>query len=148
MEKLTAILIIEVLGKPADYIKKALQDILEKLRTEKDVTLTHNLIHEPKELENGVFTTFAEIELETNLASLLNIVFSYMPSHIEVISPENLNLKNTALNSFLNEATRKLHQYDELARAMLMEKEVAKQPEVANFVPVASKKKMKKKKKR
>ncbi len=147
-EKLTAILIIEVLGKPAEYIKKALEDILEKLKKEKDVNVTHSEVKEPKELESGVFTTFAEIELETSLQMLMNILFAYMPSHIEVIEPEKLSLINSDLNSFLNEITRKLHQYDELAKAMLMEKEVAKQAPVADFVPVPVpvKKKIKKKK--
>ncbi|MCX6748104.1 MAG: hypothetical protein NT076_00710 [Candidatus Pacearchaeota archaeon] len=145
-EKITAILIIEVLGKPAEYIKKALEDILIKLKNEKDVRVTHGEVKEPKELESGIFTTFAEIELETNIQMLMNLLFLYMPSHIEIIQPENLNLKNCDLNSFLNEITRKLHQYDELAKAMLMEKEVAKQPPVADFVPVPVKKKIKKKK--
>jgi len=148
MEKITAILIIEVLGKPAEYIKKALEDILEKLKNEKDVNVTHSDVKEPKEVESGVFTTFAEIELETSLEMLMNILFTYMPSHIEVIEPENISIKNSSLNSFLNETTRKLHQYDELAKAMLIERESAKQPPVADFVPVVEKKKIRKRKKK
>lgn len=145
-ENLNVILIIEILGKPADYIKGELSKIVENLGKEKDVKMIYNKIAEPKKLENDVFTTFAEIEIVTSLEKLMMIIFAYMPSHIEIIKPEDLKIKNSDLNSFLNEIIRKLHQYDELAKAMLIEKEVAKQEKVADYVPVPARKKKVKKK--
>jgi hypothetical protein len=45
-----------------------------------------------------------------------------MPSHVEVISPENVNVKNDFLNTLLNEIVRRLHGYDNLARIFEVER--------------------------
>jgi hypothetical protein len=126
MEKINAVLIIEILGKPASYVKETLNDIVGKLGKEKDVKIAWKKIAEPKPLEEdaNIFTSFAEVEIETSLQELMLIVFGYMPSHIEIIHPDELKIKNSDLNMFFNELVRKLHQYDELARTMMIEKQI------------------------
>ena len=129
MEKVRAILMLEILGKPKEHIKKTLAEIVKKLGEEKDVEIKEKKIAEPKKLEGEeikqeLFTSFAEIELETSLNKLVAICFGYMPSHLEIIYPEDLKIKNADLNMMLNELTRRLHQYDELAKGMIIERQI------------------------
>jgi len=125
--KLDVILIIEILGKPADYLKEALSNLIEKLSKEKGVTLINKKIAEPKEVdkENAIYSSFVEVEIGVNdISTLMILIFSYMPSHIEIINPEFLNVKNYDLNMFFNELARRLHQYDEIAKITIMEKNI------------------------
>jgi hypothetical protein len=51
-------------------------------------------------------------------------MFKYMPAHIEIIQPELIALSNNGFNDILNELTRRLHGYDEIARIMQIEKQI------------------------
>ena len=124
MAQIKAILILEIMGKPAEHIQSVLKQIIENLGKEKDVKIISSNMAEPKEIEGKkIFTSFAEIELEAELNKFMLLLFSYMPAHIEIVEPENLQLRNTELNIFFNELMRKMHQYDEIAKAMLIERE-------------------------
>ncbi len=125
-ESVRAILILEILGRPAGHVKEILSKIIEKLEKEKNVRLLDKRIAEPKEIEGqeNIFTSFAEVEIETNLQTLMLLIFAYMPSHIDIITPEDLRIKNSDLNLFLNELARKLHRYDELAKTLMMERQI------------------------
>ena len=126
MENVKAIIMLEILGRPAEHIKKVLSEIVEKLSSEKDVQIINKKIAEPKLVdgEESLFTSFVEIELQTTIGKLMAICFGYMPSHVEIIHPEELKIKNNDFNMFLNELVRRLHQYDELAKAMMIERNV------------------------
>lgn len=125
-DNVTAILMLEILGRPPEHIKKTLIEIIDNLGKEKGVKIVNKNIAEPKEAtgEKDIFTSFAEIELETSIDRLMMIIFGYMPSHVEIIEPGDLKIKNSDLNILFNELARKLHQYDELARAFLVEREI------------------------
>jgi hypothetical protein len=77
-----------------------------------------------KDIEEDIFTSFAEVEIETSLETLMLVIFGYMPSHIDIVTPEELKIKNADLNMFFNELTRRLHQYDELAKALMIERDI------------------------
>lgn len=129
MEKINAILILEILGKPKEHIIQTLAEILDKLGKEKDVKLIKKNIAEPKKLEGKevkgeIFTSFAEVEIETSLQKLMLICLAYMPSHMEIVYPEEMKIRNLDMNIFFTELLRRLHQYDELARALMIEREI------------------------
>lgn len=125
MENVRAIIMLEILGKPAGYIKKILGDIIKKLGEEKDLKVKESKVAEPKKVEKreDLFTSFAEIEIETSLQKLMAVCFAYMPSHIEIIYPEEIKIRNSDMNMFFNELAKRLHQYDELAKGLLIERE-------------------------
>lgn len=125
MEKINAIIMLEVMGRPASYVKKSLSEIAESINKEKGIKITKKKINSPKKIENSLFLSFAEIELEAeNIASLSRIIFLYMPAHIDIIKPQELRTSNYDLNSLFNEIIRKLHEYDALAKAMIFEKNI------------------------
>ncbi len=148
-EKVRAVLMIEILGKPPKYLKKRLEEIVDKLSKEKEVNLIDKKIADPKKLEEKeLFTSFVEVEIETSLKTLMLLIFGYMPSNIDIITPEKLKVQNSDLNSFLNELARKLHQYDELARSMILERQqLTKQIKEGKFKGGNSEKNNKKDKK-
>ncbi|MEA3413955.1 MAG: hypothetical protein U9Q99_00300 [Nanoarchaeota archaeon] len=126
-EKITAIFILEAMGRPKEHLKEALQELIDAMKKEKGVKVNEFKINEPTLLKDqkDLFTTFTEIEIEVEGPEhLAGLMFKYMPAHIEVIEPENLKISNNVYSDILSEITRKLHKYDEVARVIQMEKQV------------------------
>lgn len=122
-----AAMIFEILGRPPEHIVETLKEIIKKLGEEPGIKINEEKINEPVNVkdQNDFFTTFAEVELEIDeLFKLMIIIFKYMPAHIEIISPEKLQISNYDLNMFLNELARRLHGYDEVVRIMEVEKNI------------------------
>ncbi len=123
--KINAIMILEILGRPPEYLVETLENIAKQIGEEKGVKVVNNKINSPvlmKE-QKDFYTSFAEIEVETeNLLYLVILIFKYMPANIEIISPQNLPLTNIDWNDILNELTRRLHGYEEIARILQTEK--------------------------
>jgi len=138
-EKIEVIMMLEILGKPPKYVKEVLKKIVEEIGKFKDTKIITKKIAEPRQVEQDgkkqdAYTSFAEIQLETTLQQLSFIIFNYTPSHIDIIKPDTLQISNYEMNSFYNELIRKLHQYDEVARTLLMEKDnILKQIEEAKI---------------
>lgn len=125
--KMRALLIIEVMGRPAEHLTSALTDIVNRIAAEKDVLIVTKKMNEPIELENqkGLYSNYVEIEVEIkNPMVLADLMFRYMPAHVEVISPENFYTTNVQYTQILSEITRRLHVYDNIARVLQMEKSI------------------------
>ena len=136
MEKIKAHLVIEILGRPAEHIKKALFDLLLKLKEEKGISLIDQKVHEPVLAPNSkdLFTTFTEVSVELDsLANYFGIIFAYMPSHIEITNPEKIQMSNYDLNELGNILVQRLHHYDAITKSTLFERDsaLAKLREVA-----------------
>ncbi|MCK4552746.1 hypothetical protein KAT80_00905 [Candidatus Pacearchaeota archaeon] len=124
-KKITAVMILEIIGKPAEHLVETLEKITEEMGNEEGVKINNKKISEPTELKDrkDFFMTFAEIEIEVEEALQLAILmFKYMPAHVEVVSPESIILTNNEYGDILSELTRRLHKYDEVARVVQMEK--------------------------
>ena len=125
--KITAILILDIIGRPPEHLIESLKNIIEDMGKEKGVVIKSKEIKEPVLMKDQkkFYTTFAEIELETDdMIYLAILMFKYMPANIEIISPEIIALSNNGFNDILNELVRRLHGYDEIARVIQMEKRV------------------------
>jgi len=116
-----AIMIFEIIGRPAENLVKTLEDIIKKIDEEKGVEVKSKDIKEPTTMKDqkDLFTTFAEVEVEVEeVLYLALLMFKYMPAHIEVVSPELIALTNNGWGEILSELTRRLHGYDEIARVL------------------------------
>lgn len=120
-------LIIELLGKPKDYLEKVIDAAIDHLGEEKGVVLLKKTVH-PANLAEGAqdaFTTFGEAEILTeDMAKLIGIIFDYMPSSVEIVEPSTLNLKLEDANALLNDLATRMHHYDALAKKMRLEHEL------------------------
>lgn len=127
MTKIQINIVIEILGRPPEHVKEALNTLVIKLGTEKGVKLLDKTYHEPIAVENSkdLFTSFVEVMLELDsLTDFFSVIFAYMPSNIDFIQPERLTLTNTELNELANKITARLHEYDAITKNSLMEREI------------------------
>jgi len=137
--EIKATIIIEMMGRPADHLKGVMDQYLKKLDGEKGISLTKKKIHEPKiveekdadgnlvKFEKGkeLYSTFAEVELNAEtIFDLVKLVFVYMPSNIEIISPQEFRMPNFDLMLILNEIAKKMHEYDAIAKNAIMQNQI------------------------
>jgi hypothetical protein len=123
-EKIKAMLIIDIIGRPPKHLVETLEKIIEEMGKEKGVEIKSKDVKEPAVMKDNkeFYTTFAEIEVEVeDILYLAILMFKYMPAHIEVISPENISLSNNGWSDILSELARRIHAYDEVARVMQIE---------------------------
>ena len=142
-QKISALMILEVIGKPKEFLVETLENLAKEMDKEQGVVVKSRNIKEPKKMEEhsqivdsskeglkieeekDFYVSFAEIEVEIeNFFNLIFLVFKYMPAHVEIFSPEVIALTNTGWNDVLNELIRRLHGYDEIARVLQVEKAV------------------------
>ncbi len=121
--------IFEILGKPPEHIKETMSQLVDKLGELPGIKIDKKIIHEPKPIKDenakDLFTTFAEVEiLGKEINSLVDVMFHAMPSHVEIIEPEEIRLRNFDVSSLLSGLTVKLHRYDEIAKALTIERNV------------------------
>jgi len=124
---LTAMMIIEVLGRPKEHLTETLNEIVKQISEEKGVNVKEKRIKEPELMKDqkDFYTSFVDIEVEVDeILKLVILMFKYMPAHIEIIHPELVALTNTSWNDVLNELSRRLHGYDEMARIVQVEKDI------------------------
>lgn len=127
MDKLQVNIILEILGRPPQNILDALKGLVSRLGSEKGTKIIDQVIHEPLPVKDSkdLYTSFVELTLELDsLENYFGILFAYMPSNIELISPERISLKNDELNLLANKLALRLHDYDALAKRIVAEKEI------------------------
>ena len=123
--KIRAIMILDVIGRPPKHLIESLEKLIEEIDKEKGVSVKVKDIKNPVLMKDQkeFYTTFAEVEVEIDeVLNLAILLFKYMPAHLEIISPEIIAISNNSWNDILNELTRRLHAYDEIARIMQNEK--------------------------
>jgi hypothetical protein len=126
-ERIRAILIFEVLGRPKEYIEEVMKKFLETMSERKEVELISKQILEPKKVENAkdVYTIVAETEFYfKDIETLLGFMLDTMPASIEIIEPTQLTFDLPRINAFMNDYLTKLHQYDDVYKKLKLEREI------------------------
>ena len=126
-ENIRAMLILDIIGRPAQYLIESLEKLIAEMKNEKGTKVIDSRIREPVTMKESkeFFTTFSEIEVKTeDMMYLAILMFKYMPAHVEIISPEKITLTNNEFSEILSELTRRLHSYDEVARVIQAERVV------------------------
>ena len=141
--KIKTLFIFEILGKPAEHIKDSLDKMIDQLGEQKGLEVVRRVVHEPKLIEDdgksdskleklekenyvkqGMYSTFAEVEVETeNINLIMAIVLNMLPSHVEILQPSEFSLNNTELSGLMSELTVKMHKYDEITKVLMLEKD-------------------------
>ncbi len=131
--------IIEMMGRPAEHLDETMNKLVEEIGNTKGISNINKIIHPPKlveekeskdeklknniEVKKALYTSFAEIEADFNgLESMFTVIFNYMPSHFEIISPEEFRLKNSDFAGIVAAVIIRLHRYDEIAKKMSMDR--------------------------
>jgi hypothetical protein len=101
--------IVEVAGRPKEHVENSLKIVLDNIKKEKGIKAQKMKIFKPKEVDN-YFSSFAELELEfEDPAYLVGMCFDYLPSSVEIIKPEELNIDSRDMSGLLNDLLAKLH---------------------------------------
>ena len=131
-QKIRAVFVFEMLGRPPEHLKQTLEEFVNKLETIQGIKIEGKTIHNAKPIEKkegekieDLFTTFAEVEiLADNFNALSLIIFNMLPAHVDIIEPSDLNFSNFDLSNLLSELTVKLHKYDEVAKRLVIERNI------------------------
>jgi len=118
--------VVEVLGKPKEHVDSTLKGYLQKLKeNSRYEVLKEDLAELKQHEESELWMAFAELEIKTaGVTEIIDFCFDYMPSLIEIIEPEELQLDSLAASSFLNDMQAKLHGVDMLAKQMKIENQL------------------------
>jgi hypothetical protein len=123
-KKITAVMIIEVAGRPPEYLENSLKLHLDKLNHIKDVKVISSKMAEPRlvETEKEIYTCFGEVEVEViGFSKIMDLVFEFMPSSIEIINPSEIEFNCQEATMFVNDMAGRLHKYDEIAKIARMQ---------------------------
>ncbi len=122
-EEIQAKVIIEVLGKPKEHVEKSLRDFVDRIKQDKDIQILNEDFAEARE-QDSMWSTFVELEFKIkNLSHMVGFCLDYMPSSIDIVSPESLSMNQKNLSDFLNDLQAKLHQIDMVAKQMRSQSE-------------------------
>ena len=115
---ITAIMILEILGKPPEYIKTALDEHVQKLEKLKDVKIIEKKINEPKKIKDDkqdFYTCFCEVEFKCqDLKQLVDITFNLCPHLLKLLILKEPNCEEAS--SLFTDFVLKLHKYDEIGK--------------------------------
>ena len=120
-------IILEVMGRPAEHVGEALRLLVDKIEKEQKVIFLEKKLHAPAPIEKvkDLFTAFADLTLELEtLEQYLHLLFSYMPSHAEIIYPESLTLSNAEWNALSGLLLQKLHTYETVTKKAVVERDL------------------------
>ena len=118
--------IIEVLGKPKEYVENALKEYIEHIKEDSELVVLNDDYSEIKE-QGKLWSRFVELELVIKGTSkLISFCFEYMPSSIEVVKPEQLVMSNPELSNFLNDLQARLHDVDMIVKKLKAENDFLK----------------------
>jgi len=115
--------IIELLGAPKDYVKQALLDHVNKIKQD-GLDVRFEKYAEPIAKDN-YFTHFVELQVAfKSLQQLLDFCIDSMPSSVEIMSPESLQLDMAVFEDFINDFQAKLHHTDMMLKGLQAQKTV------------------------
>lgn len=115
--------IVEILGAPKEFIQKALKEHVDKLKADK-LKIDSAKYAEPIQ-KDTMFSQYVELVISFKDAQqLLNFCFDSMPSSVEILSPEKIELPMTALEDVLNDFQAKLHHADSMLKNLTIQKQV------------------------
>lgn len=117
------------MGKPKEHVDSTLKGYLQKLKENSRYNVTKEELSELKQHEESeLWMAFAELEIKTSgVAEIIDFCFDYMPSLIEIIEPEELQLDSLTISSFLNDMQAKLHGVDMIVKQMKIENQLTNQ---------------------
>ena len=108
---LRVIVIFELVGKPKSHIEQTIKAYVENVTSQEDVFLLKDEYEEATELEEGVFSTVAELELLVkNMERLTWLCMNFTPASIEIIEPDTKTFEQKEIGHWLNDLLSRLHE--------------------------------------
>jgi hypothetical protein len=117
--------IFEMLGKPKEHIQETLKKYIENFKTDTTMFILKEFYGEPKEQQEGLFSTFAEIEmLVANMQKITWLSLNFMPANIEILEPEEIKVSNREVGLWVNDVLSKLHEISLMTKSLVSKDKV------------------------
>ena len=117
--------VIEVLGKPKEHVDAALKGYIDNLEKNNNFSVADKQFAEAQQQNEGLWVTFVELEVKTNsVKHLTGFCFDYMPSVLEIITPQKILFEDVEVSQFLNDLQAKLHAVDMVAKQLQTENNI------------------------
>jgi hypothetical protein len=111
--------IIEVLGKPKEFVEETIRGYVKQLKEKKDYKVIEEEFEDAVPQDDGLFSTFVEITFwAKNTPAVIGFCFDYMPSSIEVLKPAKVTFQSGSLSSLLNDLQARLHHLDMMLKTL------------------------------
>jgi len=95
-------IMLEVEGNDKEHVHKALQEVCEKLKSEKGISVFKETFDSVKELRPGWFNLNVELELLVKgVDRFVYLVTSYPPVSLEILAPQDIACPASELQSAL-----------------------------------------------
>jgi hypothetical protein len=120
-------IVVELLGKPLEHMQNTILLLGENFCNNlPEVKVTKRSVRPPVAVENTeLFSAFVEFEADVKeLATLIGIIFDYLPSSVEIIEPEEISDLTFNINGLLNDLALKMHQYDHIVKQLKAQNEL------------------------
>ena len=112
MKPIVSRITVEVLGAPQHYVDETLQKVLSKFKEEEEVQILSTQVFESKQMDNKLFSTFADIEFKVpSFKRVLEVCYDYTPSSIEILEPAGMEIDCNDMADFLNDFLARIHKY-------------------------------------
>jgi hypothetical protein len=127
-QKIKVKALITMIGTPKEHLEKILNDYIQELKTEEGVkVISEDYVGAEQKEHKNMFSAFVEVEVEfEDINKLMWFCFDYMPTSIEIITPDHLNYSAPEFSNYLNEIQSKLHKLDMLIKNFEAENQVLK----------------------
>jgi hypothetical protein len=130
MEKIKVKLVVELVGSPKEHVEETMKMIISKLKDDKSVNLIKEVTYaaEQNEQIKPMWSTFSDLTIEVDsVKKLMDVCFDYMPSSVEIISPEKFDVTSADYAYLFNELLGQLHQFSFMAKQLAAENMYLKQ---------------------
>ena len=118
--------IIEVLGKPREYVENAIREYIGHIKEDSELVILDEEYSDAKE-QGKLWSKFAELDLVIKgTQKLISFCFEYMPSSSEVLKPAHLIMTNPEVSNFLNDLQARLHNVDMIVKQLKSENDFLK----------------------
>jgi hypothetical protein len=102
--------IFEIVGNPENYVSEAINLVMKKVEESKTIKIISQEIAETIDVGEGLWGTNCEAQLLVkDLFSLSILVFTFIPSSLEIVEPKKLTLKDKELSDLFADIITQLH---------------------------------------
>jgi len=116
--KIIARVIIEMLGAPKEHIEATLKDYIAKLGNDKKMEIIKQETA-PAEPQEELFSIFTELDIKFDSANkLIDFCLDSMPSSVEILEPEMIDIDSNRFASTLNDLQARIHNNDMIIKTL------------------------------
>ena len=100
----------EILGKPAAHVDSSLKLYLDEIKKDDRLAILKTHIGKAEKRDDNFFSAFAEADIiAKDLDTLTWLAVNYTPATIEIVEPDNFELKALDLQNHFNDLLARLH---------------------------------------